>query len=93
MKITDKVMQKGCAIDLATQLIKNLNAKSKIAIKVNKLLNKDQDNIRISKDEKKVLQKRLTLYVKTVKANTKYHVNCLEQIKQTQNINNHNRFY
>lgn len=41
MKITDKVMQKGCAIDLATQLIKNLNAKSKIAIKVNKLLNKD----------------------------------------------------
>ena len=66
-----------------TQFIENFNAQSKIAIEVNKLLNKDWGNIGMSKDEKKVLQKGLTLYVKVTKANTKRRANCLKQIKQT----------
>ena len=63
--------------------MENLNTQSKIAIEVDKLLNKDWGNVRISKDEKKVLQKELAPYVKAAKAKTKRHANCFERINQT----------
>ena len=92
-KITNIVTRKDCTIDLATQLIENLNTLSKIAIKVDKLLNKDWGNVEISKDEKNVLQKRLVSYVKAAKANSKRYANCFERIKQTWSVNNCNTFY
>ena len=48
MEITDILTRKVCAFDLAIQLIKNLNAKFKITIKVDKLVSKDWANIGIS---------------------------------------------
>lgn len=92
-KITDKVTRKGWIVDLATQFIKNLNAQSKIVIKVDKLFNKDWGNIGISKNEKKVPQKGLALYVKATKTNTKCRTNCLKQIEQTWSVNNCNKFH
>lgn len=81
MGITDKITQKACSIDLTIKLIENLNAQSKIAIKVDKLSNKDWDKIKISKDKKKVLQKGLAPYIKSAKVNTKYRSNYFECIK------------
>lgn len=51
-EITNIVTQKGCAVDSAIQLIENFNSQSKIAIKIDKLLNKDWGNIEMSKDKK-----------------------------------------
>ena len=57
----------------------NFNTLSKIAIKVDKLLNKDLGNIEINKDKKKVLLKELESYIKAAKANIKYCTNCFKQ--------------
>lgn len=82
-EITDKVTQKNCTFDLATELIENLNAQSKIAIKLDKLLNKNWGNVGISKEKKKVLRKGLASYINVTKPNTKCRINYLKQIKQT----------
>ena len=73
--------QKKYAINLISHLIENLNAQSKTAIKVNKLLNKDWDHLGINKEEKKTLYKRLTLYIKAEKATSKRHTSCFNQIQ------------
>lgn len=54
-KIRDSVTRKGCAVDLTTQLIENLNSQSKTVIKVDELLNKDWNNVGINQDKKKTL--------------------------------------
>ena len=59
----DKVMEKSYTINLTTQLIKNFNAQSKIAVDVNTLFSKNCDSINISKNEKISLQKQLASYV------------------------------
>ncbi len=82
----------GCAVDLTSQLIENLNAQSRIAIKVDELLNKDWDHHGISKEEKKTLCKGLGLYVKAGKAMSKRHASCLKRIEQTWSIADQNRF-
>ena len=56
-KIIGILTQKDCTVDLATQLIENLNTLSKIAHELDKLVSKNWGNIEISKDEKKVLRK------------------------------------
>ena len=48
---------KGYAVDFIFQLIENFNAKSKTAIKVDNLLNKDWDHLEINKEEKKTLRR------------------------------------
>ena len=93
MEITDIVTRKGCAVDLATQLMEKLNVQSKIAIKMDKILKKDWGNVGICKDKKKVLQKRPSSYIKAVKANKKRRANCLEQIEETWSVNDCNRFH
>ncbi len=76
----------GCAIDLTSQLIENLNAQSRTAIEVDKLLNKDWDHFGISKEEKKTLRKGLGPYVKAGKATSKRRASCLKRIEQTWSI-------
>ncbi len=75
--------RKGCAVDLTSQLIENLNAQSRTAIEVNKLLNKDWDHLGINNAEKKTLRKGLASYVKAGKTTSKRRTSCLNWIKQT----------
>lgn len=91
-EISDEVTRKGCAVDLTTQLIENLNAQFRTAIGVDELLNKDWDNVGISKDEKKVLRKGLAPYVKAAKATSRRRANCLDRIERTSSVADRNRF-
>lgn len=70
-------------IDLITQLIENLNVAFRTMVKVDKLLNKDWDNVGINKNEKKVLQKGIESYVKAAEAKSKRRANYLNQIECT----------
>lgn len=72
--------------------MENLNAHSKIAIKVDELLNKNWDYVGITKEGTKTLQNEPALYIKTVKTMSKYHVSCLNLIEQTWSIADQNRF-
>lgn len=74
--------KKNYIVDLTSQLIENLNAKSRTTIKVNKLLNKDCKLVKINKEEKKTLCKRLAIYIKAVKATSKHHVSCFNRIEE-----------
>lgn len=71
--------RKRCTVDLTSQLIENLNAQSKITIKVDKLLKKDYDHLGINKEEKekKTLHKELVQYVKARKITLKRYISCL----------------
>lgn len=84
--------QKDCAIDLIIQLIENLDAASRTAVEVDKLLNNDWDNIGISKDEIKILREGIRPYVKVVKANSNRYTNYFDRIEYTWDIANRNRF-
>lgn len=75
-------MQKSCAINLTTQLIKNFYTQSKTAVNLDILLNKNWCNRNISKNKMKSLQKRLAPYVKAVKAMRKRYNNCFKLIKK-----------
>lgn len=73
--------QKVCTVDLTSQLIENLNTQSKTTIKLDKLLNKDRNHARISKEEIKTLWKRLALYAKAAKIKLKHRISCLNWIE------------
>ncbi len=80
--------QHRCAVDFTFQLIENLNAQSRTAIEVDKLLNKDWDHLEISKEEKKTLRKGLGPYGKAGKATSKRHASCFKRIEQTWSVTN-----
>lgn len=61
-------------------------------MKVDKLLNKDWNNINISKYKKKSLRNRLALYVKATKTMSKCCTNCLDWIEQIWSVANWNKF-
>ncbi len=82
----------GCAFDLTSQLIENLNAQSMTTIKIEKLLNKDWDYLRINKEDRKTLLKRLAPYIKAGKATSKRRTSCFNPIEQTWSIADQNKF-
>ncbi len=84
--------QKRCVVDLTTQLIENLNARSKTTIKVDELFNKNWNHLGINKEEKKTLCRELARYIKTGKATSKRRASCLNRIKQIRSITDRNRF-
>lgn len=93
-EIDDEVTQKGCAIDLITQRIENLNTESRSAIKVDKLLNKDwAEGWHQQGWEKKDLRKGLAPYVKAAKATSKRIADCLGRIERNWSVVDRNRFY
>lgn len=53
----NKIIEKGYAINLTTLLVKNFHNQLQTIVNIDKLLNKDQGNINISKDKIKNLRK------------------------------------
>lgn len=63
-------------MNLTTHLIKNFNARSRTAIKIHELLNKDRKYMKISKKENKTLRDKIALFVNATKTMPKRYTSC-----------------
>lgn len=82
-KNSDQVTRKIYAINLVIQQIENLNAVSKNAIELEKLINKKWLKMDMKEDKKKDLQQKLGSYIKAAKTNTKCRISCFWRIEKS----------